>query len=97
MTEESVRAALAHVIDPEVGIDIVELGLVYAIEIADGAVSVQMTMTSPACPLGDYLIEQAEAAIRDYCPEATDVSVELVWEPPWSPERMGAGARDRLG
>jgi metal-sulfur cluster biosynthetic enzyme len=94
VTQESVRAALAHVIDPEVGIDIVELGLVYAIEIADAAVSVQMTMTSPACPLGDYLIEQAEAAIRDYCP---DVSVELVWEPPWSPERMGSAAKDRLG
>lgn len=96
-SEELVRQALRTVEDPEAGLNIVDLGLVYAIECAPGRVRVEMTMTSPACPVGPYLMDEAAAAIRSVSPEGTDVQVDLVWEPPWSPERMSAQARGRLG
>jgi metal-sulfur cluster biosynthetic enzyme len=97
VTEEAVRHALASVIDPEVGIDIVELGLIYSIKVDQHVISVEMTMTSPACPLGDYLLERAETSIREQCPDAREVDVTLVWDPPWTPARMGALAKQQLG
>jgi metal-sulfur cluster biosynthetic enzyme len=77
--------------------NIVDLGLVYSIAAAPGRVHVDITMTSPACPGAPYLVDEASAAIRAIAPEATDVEVELVWEPPWSPERMSAEAKKRFG
>jgi metal-sulfur cluster biosynthetic enzyme len=77
--------------------NIVDLGLVYAIVVRPGAVQVEMTMTSPACPVGPYLVDEAAAAIRTLAAEGTDVQVDLVWEPPWTPERMSAEARGRFG
>lgn len=97
LTEASTREALLEVIDPEVGINIVDLGLVYRIEVADRRVEVDITMTSPACPLGAHLRETADAAIRRWLPEAESVDVHLVWDPPWTPERMSPKARDQLG
>ncbi|MBM3556129.1 MAG: metal-sulfur cluster assembly factor [Alphaproteobacteria bacterium] len=96
-TEERVRQALRAVIDPEVGIDVVELGLVYGISVAAQAVTVDMTMTSPSCPLGESITDQAVAAIRGVVGESASVEVRLVWEPPWSPERMTPEARQALG
>ncbi|PWC53911.1 metal-sulfur cluster assembly factor [Azospirillum sp. TSO22-1] len=98
MLQEKVRDALRTVIDPEMGIDVVELGLVYGIEVApDNAVAVRMTMTSPACPLGEFLRESAECAIRDAVPEAPAVDVALVFEPPWTSDRISETARRQLG
>jgi metal-sulfur cluster biosynthetic enzyme len=97
MDESDVREALKTVEDPEAGMSIVDLGLVYAIATAAGRVHVQMTMTSPACPVGPYLVDEAAAAIRAAAPEGTDVEVELVWEPPWTPERMSPEAQSRFG
>jgi metal-sulfur cluster biosynthetic enzyme len=97
MSELEVREALKHVEDPEAGMSIVELGLVYAIAAAPGRVRVAMTMTSPACPLGPYLVDEAAAAIRAAAPEGTDVHVELVWDPPWTPQRMSPEAQSRFG
>lgn len=92
------RDALRTVIDPEMGIDVVELGLVYSIDVAvDGTVAVRMTMTSPACPLGEFLRESAECAIRDSLPDAPAVEVALVFEPPWTPDRISDTARRQLG
>jgi metal-sulfur cluster biosynthetic enzyme len=95
--QEQVRGALRWVIDPEVGINVIDMGLVYGIEVQEGAVQVSMTMTSPVCPLGTYLVAEAEAAIRRLVPEARSVAVELVWDPPWEPSRMAATARRQLG
>jgi metal-sulfur cluster biosynthetic enzyme len=95
--EEAVRAALSTVIDPEVGIDIVNLGLIYDVRIDAGGARVTMTMTTPACPLGPHIQEQAETAIRRAWPEAPSVVVEIVWSPPWSPDRMTREARAQLG
>lgn len=97
MTEVDVREALKSVEDPEAGMNIVDLGLVYAIEAQPGRVRVEMTMTSPACPVGAYLVDEAAAAIRAAADEATEVQVDLVWEPPWTPERMSPEARGRFG
>lgn len=98
MLQDRVRDALCTVIDPEMGIDVVELGLVYGVDTAaDGTVAVRMTMTSPACPLGEFLRESAEGAIRDAVPEARAVSVALVFEPPWTADRMTDAARRQLG
>ncbi len=95
--EERVRDALSQVVDPEAGIDVVRLGLVYAIDASPQSVRVRMTMTSAACPLGDEIVEEALHAIRQHVPEVDDVDVELVWDPPWEPSMMSEEARDFFG
>ena len=97
MTPDQVREALRLVIDPELGVNVVDLGLVYDVSIEDGSVRVSMTMTTPACPLGESLAEQAEATIRQNVPGVKSASVDLVWEPPWRPSMMSDAARARLG
>jgi metal-sulfur cluster biosynthetic enzyme len=94
--EASVVEALRTVIDPEVGINVVDLGLVYGVSVADGRVDVAMTMTTPACPLGPLIRSQARRAIEDATPEA-EVDVHLVWDPPWSSERVSLLGRRQLG
>jgi metal-sulfur cluster biosynthetic enzyme len=95
--EESVRDALREVNDPEVGMNIVDLGLVYGVEVSPGRVHVTMTMTSPTCPMGDYLVDSVRDAVRRAAPDVTDVEVELVWDPPWTAERMNEDARKFFG
>jgi metal-sulfur cluster biosynthetic enzyme len=97
VTEAHVLDALRGVEDPEAGMSIVDLGLVYGVVISPAAVKVTMTMTSPACPAGPYLVEEATAAVRSAVPPDTAVDVALVWEPAWTPERMSAEARARFG
>ena len=92
-----VRDALREVIDPELGINVVDLGLVYRIDAEPDRLSVAMTMTTPACPLGEHLAAQAEAAIRRAAPQVAEVQVRLVWDPPWSPDLMSLDAKRRLG
>ena len=88
--------ALRGVIDPEIGLDVVELGLVYAVEVDAGTAHVRMTTTSPACPLGEQIVAEAEARLREV-DGIDDADIELVWDPPWTPERMSAGAKEVLG
>ena len=97
MSEEEVKAALKMVEDPEAGISVLDLGLVYGIALEPGKVRVDMTMTSPACPASEYIVDEAAAAIRAVAPEGTEIEVRLVWEPPWSPERMSGDAQQRFG
>ena len=92
-----VRDALREVIDPELGINVVDLGLVYRIDAEPDRLSVAMTMTTRACPLGEHLAAQAEAAIRRAAPQIAEVQVRLVWDPPWSPDLMSPDAKRRLG
>lgn len=97
MTEGEIQQALQSVEDPEAGMSIVELGLVYSIAVDDARVRVTMTMTSPACPVAPYLVDEATAAIRAIAPAEADVQVELVWEPPWTPDLMSPEAQSRFG
>jgi len=96
-TEEAVWDALRTVDDPEVGMNVVDLGLVYGVEVRGDDVSVRITMTSPACPLGDVIVDSAAAAIRAAAPGAGKIDIALVWDPPWTPERMSEAARQRFG
>jgi metal-sulfur cluster biosynthetic enzyme len=95
--EEEVRAALMGVNDPELGINIVDLGLIYGIDVSTAGVYIKMTMTTPACPLHAYLSKASEDAIRSRFPDVNVVRVELVWEPPWDSARMSQAARKQLG
>jgi FeS assembly SUF system protein len=96
VTEEAVIAAIAEVYDPEIPVNIYELGLIYAIEIGDdGRVKVEMTLTAPACPSAQELPEQVrEAALS--VPGVTAADVEVVWDPPWDFSRMSEEARLQL-
>ncbi len=90
-------AALREVIDPETGTGIVDLGLVYGVEQAGGGLQVRLTMTSAACPMAEMIVDDAHDALIAALPAATPIDVQLVWEPPWTPERMSAAARADLG
>ena len=89
--------ALRAVEDPEAAMSIVDLGLVYAVDCAEQEVRVDMTLTSPSCPLGPYMVDEVTAAVRAAVPGVPDVRVNLVWDPPWTPERMSEEARTRFG
>jgi metal-sulfur cluster biosynthetic enzyme len=95
-TETNIREALRQVIDPELGLNIVDLGLVYRVEIEGARVRIVMTMTSPACPLGDYLKDLVDSTIRRQVPEVQNVDVVLVSEPPWNPDMMSDDGRRQL-
>ena len=96
-SEEEVREALSSVDDPEVGINIVDLGLVYQIDIAPECVRVEMTMTTQACPMGDLITDNARRAVAALVPEGVGVDVVLVWEPFWTPDRMSELAKQTFG
>lgn len=96
-TEEEVRSALHTVIDPEVGMNIVDLGLVYRVEISGNTLQVDLTMTTPACPMGEMILGNARQALAALMPPDAEIDLKLVWEPPWNPGRMSAHARERLG
>ncbi len=96
MNKQDIHSALKGVIDPELGINIVDLGLVYGVTAAAGAIDVRMTMTTPACPLGEYLTESVERVLRQRFPDAA-VRVDLVWDPPWHPGLMTPESRAILG
>ncbi len=93
VTETAVINAIASVYDPEIPVNIYELGLIYAVEIADGGhVKVEMTLTAPACPSAQELPEMVRSAIASV-PGVGDITVETVWDPPWEPSRMSEDAR----
>lgn len=94
---EHILDALRQVIDPEAGIDIVALGLVYGVDCRSDAVCITLTMTSPACPLGEMICDEAHAAVAPLLAAAQTLDVQLVWEPPWGPERMSETARAHFG
>ena len=101
VAEDRIREALKAVVDPELFVNIVDLGLIYEIKVDEqpegkSNVVVEMTMTSPACPAGPQLLSQSQDAVRRLDGVA-DVDVKLVMEPPWTPDRMTEDARDQLG
>ncbi len=88
--------ALSNVIDPELGLDFVELGLVYGVEVNAGDVHITFTLTTPACPIGPQVTEQMEEFVGEL-EGVTSVACEMVFVPPWSPERMSEDAKFALG
>ena len=95
--ETQVRDALRTVYDPEIPINVYELGLIYELQVEPaGQVCVKMTLTAPSCPEAQFIPGRVEQAIREV-PGVSDAKVELVWEPPWTPARMSEAARLQLG
>jgi metal-sulfur cluster biosynthetic enzyme len=95
-SKDEVIEALREVEDPELGMDIVELGLFYDAEIDGSTVKVTHTLTSMGCPVGPMIMEDIDRVVRQI-PGVEDVDVELTWDPPWSPERMSDDAKFILG
>ncbi|HEX2914885.1 MAG TPA: iron-sulfur cluster assembly protein [Chloroflexia bacterium] len=95
--EEEIREALKTVYDPEIGINIVDLGLIYDINIEEaGLVDITMTLTAPGCPLSHVIGAQVRESL-DGMPGVTDVKLNLVWSPPWNPSLMSEEAKMELG
>ena len=94
--EEVVTEALSNVIDPELGLDFVELGLIYGIEIDGGDVSVTFPLTTPACPIGPQVSEQIEEFVGEL-DGVDEVTSSMVFTPPWSPDKMSEDAKFALG
>ena len=97
VSEKDILQTLHGVNDPEVGVNIVDLGLVYSAEIQGDNVRIVMTMTTPACPMHSYLTEEVREAILGQYDGVENVSVELVWDPPWSPQMISEKGKRQLG
>ena len=95
-TVDDVTEAMKDVVDPELGINVVDLGLVYGIQAADGVATIDMTLTSAACPLTDVIEEQARAALIGESGLVEDVRINWVWMPPWGPEKITDDGRDMM-
>ncbi|MGB9687678.1 metal-sulfur cluster assembly factor [Thermogutta sp.] len=99
--EETVWEALKQVRDPEIGIDLVNLGLIYEVLVTEengkSNIYVKMTMTSPACPSGPQMVQDVKDVLKQLGEEVGEVTVEVVLSPPWTPDRMSEEAREELG
>jgi metal-sulfur cluster biosynthetic enzyme len=87
ITEKEVYEALRECYDPEIPINVVDLGLIYGVTIDESSIRVEMTMTTPHCPMADFLVEDVKSKLREL-DSAKSVQVQLVWDPPWSMERI---------
>lgn len=98
VTKEEILNALKDVYDPEIPVNIVDLGLIYSVEVdpENGAIKLVMTMTAPGCPLGNYIVNDVEMVLRSL-EGVKDVQVELTYDPPWSPDMMSDDAKKELG
>ncbi len=96
LTKEEVMEALRDVYDPEIPVNVVDLGLVYDCKVADGDVQVKMTLTFAGCGMGPYIAQQAEWRIAEL-EEVEDVEVEMVYDPPWTPDMISVEGKAQLG
>jgi len=96
LTTEAIYESLKTVFDPEIPVNVVDLGLIYDVQVTKGDVYVQMTLTFPGCGMGPFIAQQAEWAIQDV-EGVEDVEIELVFDPPWAPDLISEEARSQLG
>lgn len=92
-----IRDALRRVVDPELALSILDVGLIYAVTVSEGTVHVSMTMTSAACPVADMILDDVQLELEGVMPLGYSIELELCWEPPWTPERMSASAKHAMG
>jgi metal-sulfur cluster biosynthetic enzyme len=95
--QKAIVSALKQVVDPEVALSVVDLGLIYSVEIGEETARVTMTMTSAACPVTDVIRDDVEVDLERVLPAGFRIEVELVWEPAWTPEMMSESARRFMG
>lgn len=96
LDQETIYETLKQVYDPEVGVNIVDMGLIYGLDIDDHKVGVTMTLTSPGCPAGPQILGQVDGYLKAL-EGVEDVDIQVVWSPPWSPDMLSADGRDQLG
>jgi metal-sulfur cluster biosynthetic enzyme len=96
LTHETVIERLKEVYDPELGVNVVDLGLIYRMDIKNGHIFIEMTLTTPGCPLHDTIVNGVKAALSSL-PSVESVEVEVVWDPPWTPEKISPEGREWLG
>ena len=96
VTEEVVLEQIKQVIDPDVGLNIVDMGLIYGVDINDDIVDITMTLTSPGCPAAPQLLNGSQTVVQQL-DGVEEVNVNVVWTPPWDPEMMSEEAKDELG
>jgi metal-sulfur cluster biosynthetic enzyme len=94
--ETAVYEALKQIHDPEVGINIVDMGLIYSLEIDGDNVDITMTLTSPGCPVGPQILGEIDSTVKGLG-GVENVDIKVVWSPPWSPDMLSEEARDQLG
>jgi metal-sulfur cluster biosynthetic enzyme len=95
ITKEEVMQVLKTVDDPEVGVDVVNLGLIYGLDVEDDIVKIKMTMTTPNCPLTDWILFDVQKKVEKM-EGAKECDIELIWEPPWTPDMISEEARKML-
>lgn len=95
VTTEQIDSALRRIVDPELGINMVDLGLIYGVQIQDGVVAIRMTLTTRGCPLHASFVQAVERAIRAL-PGVAQVEIEVVWEPRWTPDRITPEGKQAL-
>lgn len=96
VTKDEIMKALGNVNDPELGVDIVNLGLVYTVKIKDGNIDIELTLTSPGCPVAPMILENAEEEVKKIR-GVTKVNVQFVFDPPWTPDRISDETKMLLG
>ena len=96
LTEEVVLEQIKQVIDPDVGLNIVDMGLIYGVDINDDIVDITMTLTSPGCPAAPQLLNGSQTVVQQL-DGVEEVNINVVWTPPWDPEMMSEEAKDELG
>jgi metal-sulfur cluster biosynthetic enzyme len=95
--DADILVALQGVVDPELGINIVDIGLVYRAVWTTAGIVVALTLTTPSCPFGEMIVDEARKALRSHFPETPSIHVELVWDPPWSLAQLSDEAQRKLG
>ena len=96
ITQETVFETLKQIIDPEIGINIVDMGLIYGVDIQEKTVDITMTLTSPGCPAGGQIVNGTQHVVKQL-DDVDEVNINVVWTPRWTPEMMSNEARDELG
>ena len=96
ITEEIVLEQIKQVIDPDVGLNIVDMGLIYGVDINDDVVDITMTLTSPGCPAAPQLLNGSQTVVQQL-DGVEEVNINVAWTPPWDPEMMSEEAKDELG
>ncbi len=96
-TKEEIYEVLSMCYDPEIPVNIVDLGLIYDVQIEGSTVNVKMTLTAPGCGMGGMIAGQARQKILDNVDGVDEANVDVVWDPPWDPSRISAQAREKLG
>lgn len=96
-TEDQILDSLREVVDPELGMNIVDLGLIYGVEVEPARISVRMTMTTPACPMSGLITDNVRETLAALTADQVAIDVELVWDPPWHPGMMADVARTLFG